>query len=465
MITNDEFKQRLKNVFGDEYDLSCVNYTDAKTKVNVICRKHGKFSALPHNLLAHKGCPICRYEKSSDSNKRSIKELIDKCNKIHNFKYDYSLILENLGNRHKNPIICHEKDENGTEHGIFYQDFDHHINRKHGCPKCSGNNRLTTENFKERAVKVHNNKYDYSKSDVHGTHNKVCIICHEKDENGTEHGEFWQAPNDHLHGQGCPKCKCKKIWDSRGRLTVDDVKEQFKGVHGDEYDYSLFTEYKNNSTKIPVICKKHGVFYVTPNAHITGRRGCPKCGAESSSEKQRLPIEEVIDRIRDVHGNRYIIPEDFNYVNNQTKVKLICRKHGEFYQNPFNLWKGVGCPKCNHSKLETEISLFLEREDIEYEEQKKFPWLKNYRLDFYLPQYNVAIECQGRQHFEAVEQFGGEEQLRLQNEWDDEKKALCDDNGIRVIYFTKGEFKNKNKDYRYKLISRKKELLNEIKKA
>jgi lysophospholipase L1-like esterase len=66
--------------------------------------------------------------------------------------------------------------------------------------------------------------------------------------------------------------------------------------------------------------------------------------------------------------------------------------------------------------LETEISLFLEREGIEYEEQKKFPWLKNYRLDFYLPQYNVAIECQGRQHFEAVEQFGGEEQLRLQNE-------------------------------------------------
>lgn len=464
MISNDEFKERLKIVFGNEYDLSEVNYVNSKTKIDLICREHGKFSALPHNLLAHKGCPKCRYIKSSNGNKRSLEEIFDKCNMVHNFKYDYSLITENLGNKYKNPIICHEKDENGIEHGVFYQDFDHHIGRKQGCPKCGGNNRLTTESFRERSMKVHKEEdYDYSKSDVHGTHTKVCIICHEKDENGIEHGEFWQAPNDHLHGQGCPKCKGKKIWDSRGRLTIDDVKEEFKKLYGDEYDYSLFTTYKNNRTKIPVICKEHGVFYVTPNNHLRGR-GCPKCKPAKVSEKQRLPIEEVIKRIKEVHGDRYIIPDDLEYKNNQSKIKLICPKHGEFYQNPFNLWRGVGCPKCNNSKLENEISLFLEREGIEFEAQKKFDWLKNYRLDFYLPKYNIVIECQGRQHFEPVKEFGGNKQFETQVIWDDEKHDLCKENNVPILYYTTKSLKNKFSEYRYELFSNKKELLNEINK-
>jgi len=133
-VTNEEFIERLKNVFGDEYELSEVNYVNAQTKVDMICKKHGKFSALPHNLLAHKGCPKCKYEKIVGKNKRKIEDIIEKCNQVHNFKYDYSLIKENLGNAYKNPIICHEKNADGSEHGIFYQSFDNHLRGKHGCP-------------------------------------------------------------------------------------------------------------------------------------------------------------------------------------------------------------------------------------------------------------------------------------------------------------------------------------------
>ena len=461
MIKNDVFKERLRNVFGDEYDLSEVNYVDSKTKVVLNCRLHGKFSALPHNLLAHKGCPKCRYIKSSHKNRRSIEEIINKCNGVHDHKYDYSLIKKNLGNKYKNPIICHEKDENGVEHGIFYQDFYHHINRGQGCPKCSGSIPITTDEFIEKAKIIHSNKYDYSKSEIHGIGNKTCIMCHEKDENGVEHGEFWQTPKDHLHGNGCPKCKSKKIWDSRGRLTVEDVKKQFNKVHGDEYDYSLFTKYKNNMTKIPVICKEHGIFYITPNNHLMGR-GCPKCRGKKISEKQRLSLEEVIKRIKEVHGDKYIITNDLEYRNNQEKIKLICPIHGEFWQYPFNLWRGVGCPKCNKSKLENEVALLLERNNIEFEEQKKFPWLKNYELDFYLPKYDTAIECQGKQHFQSVKIFGGDKQLAKQIEWDDEKNKLCEDNGVRILYYTEEELKKKYLDYRYELISKNKELLERI---
>lgn len=208
--------------------------------------------------------------------KCNLEKVITKANEVHNHKYDYSLIHEYKNNRVKYPIVCHEKDKNGVEHGVFYQDFDHHINRKHGCPYCSGNAKRTLDSFINDAREIHGNKYDYSKFEYTGIHSSSVIIC-------PIHGEFLQAPNDHLHGQGCPRCKGKKIWDSRGRLTVNDVKEQFKNVYGDLYDYSLFVEYVNNRTKIPVICKKHGVFYVSPNNHLRGR-GCPHC-AQSKLEK------------------------------------------------------------------------------------------------------------------------------------------------------------------------------------
>ena len=456
-MNTELLKLKLRNVFGDKYDLSKVNYVSSKDKVTLVCPIHGEFSSLPHNLLGNKGCPHCGHKKATSKNLSSLNDIIRKANEIHKYKYDYSLITEYKNNRIKYPIICHEKDKNGKEHGVFYQDFGHHINRKHGCPHCSGNAKRTLESFIEDARKVHGDKYDYSKSEYNGTHKPLMIIC-------PIHGEFLQAPNDHLHGQGCPKCKGKKIWDSRGRLSVEDVKEQFKAVHGNKYDYSLFTEYKNNSTKIPIICKKHGVFYMTPNSHISAHKGCPKCGAESSGEKQRLSIEEVIKRIKDVHGDKFIIPSDFEYKNNIEKVKLICRKHGEFWQNPFNLWRGVGCPKCNKSKLENKISLILEKNCIEFEEQKKFDWLGKQELDFYLPKFNIAIECQGIQHFKPVARFGGEKMYKTQIEWDEKKKKLCEENGVNVLYFSNDTVMKQNGgSFPYDVIFSEEKLMEKIK--
>ena len=312
--------------------------------------------------------------------------------------------------------------------------------------------RLTKEEIVKRVRKVHGDKYDYSlflNNDFNYERitDVIPILC-------PIHGKFEQSLANHLQGKGCSKCNggvsfSKEEFEERGHL-----------IHNHKYDYSKTDlEHRDEKGRVRIICPIHGEFWQQPRKHLMGQ-GCHYC-----SGHDRKTVEELIREIKSIHGDKYGT-DKIVYVNNTTDITLTCPIHGDFKLTPHNLLCGKqGCPKCNRSHLETEISLFLEREGIEYEEQKKFPWLKNYRLDFYLPQYNVAIECQGRQHFEAVGQFGGEEQLRIQNEWDDEKKALCDDNGIRVIYFTKGEFKNKNKDYRYKLISRKKELLNEIKKA
>ena len=455
-ITNDDFKKRLVNIFGCRYDLSKVDYVNALTKVCVICPEHGEFWSLPGNLLAGKGCPKCGHRSAVSVTRKDINDVISECDSVHGGKYDYSLFKEYVNNKTKFPIICHEKDENGIEHGVFYQNYEHHVRRGHGCPKCSGNKKLTEDEIIENAKKVWGNVYNYDKSHPSSTHSKMIITC-------PKHGDFEMTPHDHINGkQGCPKCRYERLWDTRGRLTVDDVKKRFHEVHGDKYDYSLFTEYKNNRTKIPVICEKHGIFYVTPNSHINGR-GCSECAKEKIGEMNRLHINEVIRRIKDTHGNRYVIPDDFEYISNNKKVKLICPEHGEFWQLPFNLWRGVGCPKCNKSKLETEFSIFLERNGIAFEEQKKFEWLKNYELDFYLPDYNIAVECQGIQHFKPVELFGGREQFEKQKMWDAEKKSLCENNGIKILYFTNRNIKEKYCKDDETIKSSKKEMLSEIK--
>ena len=82
---------------------------------------------------------------------------------------------------------------------------------------------ICTENFIEKANKIHNYRYNYSKVKYINNREKVCIIC-------PEHGEFWQGPYKHLIGQGCPKC------GGAQKSNVDEFILKAKKVHGDKYD-------------------------------------------------------------------------------------------------------------------------------------------------------------------------------------------------------------------------------------
>jgi protein-arginine kinase activator protein McsA len=118
------------------------------------------------------------------------------------------------------------------------------------------------ERFIIKANEKHGEKYDYSKLEYVDAHTKVCIIC-------PKHGEFWQTPNSHLNGCGCPKCGGNKS------LTTEEFIEKAKQIHGEKYDYSK-VEYVNANTKVYVICPIHGEFWVTPANHLR-ERGCSQC--------------------------------------------------------------------------------------------------------------------------------------------------------------------------------------------
>ena len=99
-----------------------------------------------------------------------------------------------------------------------------------------------------------------------------------------------------------------------------------------------------------------------------------------------------------------------------------------------------GCPFCCSSRLENTIDVFLNKHNIEYNRQQKFEWLGQQSLDFYLIKYNIAIECQGSQHFVPSVKFGGEENFKLTQERDQRKKRLCKENGVNLIYYLDKRF-------------------------
>lgn len=125
-----------------------------------------------------------------------------------------------------------------------------------------------------------------------------------------------------------------------------------------------------------------------------------------------------------------------DYINNHTKVRIICPKHGEFLQTPNSHLSGKGCPKCQESHLEKDVRMLLEEKHIEYESSKHFSWLGQQHLDYYLPSYNLAIECQGEQHFIPSNKFNKKHSLDDIIKYDKAKFESCCNNNVKLVYFT-----------------------------
>jgi G:T-mismatch repair DNA endonuclease (very short patch repair protein) len=154
--------------------------------------------------------------------------------------------------------------------------------------------------------------------------------------------------------------------------------------------------------------------------------------------------ELFINKAKELFGDKYNYSK-VKYVNGQTNVILICPEHGEFEVTPNNhLSKKSGCPICNESKLERELASILDEQRIVYERQKRFKWLGRQSLDFYLPEYNIAIECQGVQHYKPVD-FGGKgeksaNQLFEKNKKRDERKLKkCLAHNLKMTYVIDNE--------------------------
>lgn len=346
-----------------------------------------------------------------------IKKCIDKFGD----KYDYSKV------KYKNYIdkviiIC-------PEHGEFLISPSAFLRNKYGCPKCaikgmSKTLSLTQDDFIKRAKEIHEDKYDYSKVNYVNNYTKVCIIC-------PIHGEYWQKAGTHLRGAGCKKCALEN-----DKSNTQEFIARAREIHGDKYDYSK-VEYVNSQTKVCIICPEHGEFWQTPSKHLYNR-GCPECGKIRTHLAQFSNTQEFIEKAKQVHGDKYDYSK-VNYINAIfEKVCIICPEHGEFWQTPCNHLHGDRCPKCKISKLEEKVLNKLNNLNIKYiwqASKKDLSWLGKQSLDFYLPDYKIAIECQGIQHFKSIKYYGGEKQLSYQINNDKKKYIKCLEHDIKIIYY------------------------------
>lgn len=488
-LTTIEFIERASQLYGDRYEYSRVHYVNSSTKVCITCPKHGDFWMIPNNFLRGHKCPTCsgrqrvtkgvfvsrsivkhqgRYDYSKvnykglqnevtiicpvhgefmqkpayhlsgngcykcfATPKSNTEEFIQKARNIYGDTYDYSKV-DYKGNKVKVCIICHE-------HGEWWMTPNNHL-RNHKCPGCYGTPRQTNEEFAQKSREIHGDKYDYSKIQYTGRKNKVCIIC-------PEHGEFWQAAGSHLNGSGCRKCSGTE------RITHESFIKRATATHNGKYDYSSVT-YTSGQNKVCITCPEHGKFWQSAQYHLHGGN-CPKCVGGV-----RLTTEEFIEKASAIHEDVYEYSK-VEYKNTATKVCIICPEHGEFWQTPNNHIFGAGCPVCPQSIMEGKIRQLLIRNNIEFEQEKGFNWLVYNRkmfLDFFLPDYGIAIECQGKQHFVPVELFGGEEFYRLTIERDRVKKELCAQHDITILYYS-----NCNIDYPYPVFESLRLLLKAIK--
>lgn len=376
-VNNETFLLRAKELNGDDFDYNEIDVNGTKCSIWIRHKKCGhRFKQQVGSHLRGIGCPKCAGKD------KTIEEIIDTFKKVHGNKFGYHLIIEYKNSRQKLPFFC-------FEHGIFYQTRGEHLSGC-GCRACSGHEILTTENFKEKVKPVHGDTYIYDETEIKG--NKIKAKFKYR-----KHGPFWQTPNNHLSGVGCPKCQknCK--------LTNESFTERSKLINEDKYLY---------------------------------------------------------DRV--------------NIINGSVDVLIGCIECNEYFlQKPYYHLRGNGCQKCSNSNnVKENILLNIIKSTfsvLQITPQYRPLWLKSkitngsQSLDIYLPEYNIAIEHHGKQHFKPIEFFGGKYDFDKIRERDERKFNLCLQNDCKLLYFT---YKKSDvpKDWHHTVYTKEEDLIIEIKR-
>lgn len=432
--------------------------------------------------------------------KLTTEEFIKRAKAVHGDNYSYSRVRY-VNSDTKIEIIC-------KLHGAFWQDPTSHTQGA-GCRKCYNltisKRAITTQEFIDRAKRMHGNKYDYSRVAYASNRGKVEIVC-------KRHGSFWQRPYEHWKGKGCNKCGVEQRTEKR-TFTLEEFIKKAREIHGTRYDYSQ-VKYVNSNIKVKIVCPSHGAFWQTPAGHCTGRDGCPKCSIQDKRDKLAYTTEQFITESAKVHNNKY----DYSfavYVNNKTKVEIICpkhgkfsqlaqhhlrgrgctkcgadenskrsrsttgefinkarqvhgdlydyslvdyvtvsikvtitcKRHGDFSQTPSDHLSGCGCPLCQLSNGEERVGDILTRWGIKFTRQKKFVKCKNKHLlpfDFYfqIGKHYILLEYDGIHHFSPVDYFGGIEHFERTKQNDIIKTRFAQDNGFVLIRIKYTQFNN-----------------------
>lgn len=259
-LTTEKFIERAIIIHGNKYNYDKTTYIRALSKVEIVCSIHGNFWQRAASHLRGHECQGCE----RDNRFCNTNDFIRRSREIHGNFYDYSKAIYTYG-KNKITIMC-------PVHGEFEQRANSHLKGK-GCLKCGIDaTKLGLTNFIEIANKIHDNKYNYDKVAYTTNKAQVIICC-------PIHGQFKQAPNDHLRNGGCKKCG---VQEQRKKITL--TRDQFITLanikHSNFYSYDK-SNYIHSHTLIIITCPTHGDFSQDPGNHLADN-GCPSCRSSIS---------------------------------------------------------------------------------------------------------------------------------------------------------------------------------------
>jgi very-short-patch-repair endonuclease len=442
--TKENFLLIMKQLFpyrnGCLYDFGNQENFTKNSTVNVHCKKHNvDFPALVEYLLKGRigpnGCSECKKDDSQNNTKSTKNDFYSKVKEIWKdengnplYIYDRPGLRRYTGINNEFDFYCPKIGSDGKPHGKqSIKNAQLHIYQNVGCRKCKDEQGIVKQpinlsrvefirKVKERMKLYHIpiSWYEWSGVEYKSPYQNGKIKCkkHNKEVTKVKAKYFYD---------GIPLCsECE-------RIAVDEKKFMDKLREYSGNRFVLLSDYINRETPITLGCTLHGKTpypiernYPSSITNAIKRNGdieCKECNRVNSLNNYKRNFE-------DVQSNRsikYTYPNiDKEFVNGNTKIPIECHvkgpndeEHGMFWQTPANHSTGQGCPKCQESRNERHIGELLRKNKIEFEKEKNYPELGNQKFDFYLPEYNVLIEYDGKQHFEPT--FGKSEYTRQLN--------------------------------------------------
>lgn len=355
-LTNEQFLLRAREVHGNKYAYPEL-YKNMHSKMPIICPNHELFYQTTRRHLIGQGCPICGINKLKTTNA----QFLERANKLHNGKYEYPEPY--VGSEMMMPIIC-------PEHGVFHQTPHSHLQGS-GCPRCNNHNKLTNNEFLERAREIHGDTYKYPKPYIN-METEVPIECY-------IHGIFNQFPDTHLKGSGCSKCA-----QPFKQLTHEQFLKQANSIHENRYSYP--EKFVDAHQKMPILCPDHGLFNQTPYCHLSGQ-GCVECGHIRGDNLRRRTYDEFVEEARTIHGDIYEYPVQL-YIDPWTPFQIRCPVHNIFEQIPQSHLAGYGCNQCSIDRTRKTHEQFVEEANLVHNSKYTY-------TDLYLGvNYRMNISCQ-----------------------------------------------------------------------
>lgn len=413
----EELKQKNPTIEVIDKYIDC--YTPIKHKCLV---DDYEWNISPSNALNGKGCPQCTRKRVSESQTKTHDEYVEDLSK----KKPHIDVIGRYINSHTK-IVHH-----CSIHDIYYNVTPTNALHGYGCPKC------VSEINHQKNLKTHEEYINemnianplvqvigkYININTPITHR--CII----------HDFEWETtPASMLQGCGCPICKSEKIRKAKSKIHEEYI-EEVKNINP---NIQVIGTYINARTPILHKCLIDNFEWNPVPYSISSGYGCPKCGIRKVADGLRKTNEEYTTQLEKCNPNIVAIEK---YSGANIPILHKCLLDGcEWKARPTNILHGYGCPQCNESKGEKKIRLWLEKNNIPYKKQEKFDNCRDIKplpFDFYLPTFNIAIEYDGRQHFEPIEFFGGQEYFESVKMHDGLKNEYCKNNGIpllRIPYF------------------------------